>query len=271
MKNALLLLFSFIATLGFGQNNTEDVLYLKSGSVLRGKIIAPKAAETNAAGSTKIELLGGSIFVFAPNEIDSIKRENVLRNKLKEIKHNYFRRDRGFRNMTEFSVIYGVDLKKEEPDPYYYYADNSNQDDFGISLHTVNGYQVWPYLFCGAGMGIDRMVSYKQTFSPFYFRVASEFLKKKVTPYVFCDAGYAVMWQQKDNDYITYQNKGGLYISAGGGLRIYTRSRASVILSACYKRTGSQTTWYYTSYEDAGIYNIKRTYQRLAVNIGVTF
>lgn len=82
--------------------------------------------------------------------------------------------------MTEFSLIYGVDLKNLNPDPYGYY--NNPEDDFGISLHTVNGYQVWPYLYAGLGVGIDRMITYKQTFSPFYVRVASEFLKKKVTP-----------------------------------------------------------------------------------------
>lgn len=262
---ALLILFFAFCLNGLAQANTEDVVYLKNGSVLRGKIITPAAATASA----KIELAGGSIFVFTPNETDSIKRENILKNKLREIKSNYFRRERGFRNMTEFSLIYGVDLKKTEPDPYGYYY-NNQEDDFGISLHTVNGYQVWPYLYAGVGVGIDRMITYKQTFSPFYIRVASEFLKKKVTPYVFIDAGYAVMWQQKDNSYITYKNNGGAYVSAGGGVRIYTRGRASVILSASYKRTSSETRWTYTNYQETS-YFIKRSYQRLAINVGVTF
>ena len=98
-------------------------------------------------------------FVFDETEIDSIKRESTLKNQLKEIKKNYFRRDRGFRNQTEFGIIYGVNLKRDNSDPNYYYYNNP-EDDFGISLHTVNGYQVWPYLFAGAGVGIDRMVSF---------------------------------------------------------------------------------------------------------------
>ena len=263
MKNISILLMMLVSSFAFSQTNIEDVVYLKTGSVIRGKIIEQKNE------TVKVELLGGSLFVFKQVQIDSIKRENTLKYQLKEIKRNYFRRDRGFRNQTEFGIIYGVDLKKNTSDPYYYY--NNPEDDFGISLHTVNGYQVWPYLYVGAGIGIDRLISYKQTFSPFYLRVSTDFLKKKVTPYVFCDIGYSVMWKQKNTDYISYQNKGGLYVSCGGGVRIYTRGRASVMLSASYKRNSSETKWWYTQYDIGTTYDIKRSYQRLSMNVGVTF
>ncbi len=252
-----------VSSFAFAQSNIEDVVYLKSGSVIRGKVLEQKNE------TVKVELLGGSIFVFKQTEVDSIKRENTLKNKLKEINRNYFRRDRGFRNMTEFGIIYGTNLKQDN-EPYYYYY-NNNTDDFGLSLHTVNGYQLWPYLYVGGGVGIDRFISYKQTFSPFYVRVASEFLKKKVTPYVFCDAGYSVMWKKKNDDYYSYENKGGYYVSCGGGIRVYTRSRASVVLSVAYKRNYSQTKWWYTQGGDGSYYEIKRTYQRLVMNVGVTF
>lgn len=260
-----------VSSFAFSQSNIEDVVYLKSGSVIRGKIQPPNPlkGEQSSPAKVRVELLGGSIFVFDETEIDSIKRENTLKNKLKEINRNYFRRDRGFRNQTEFGIICGASLKKTDADLYYYY--NNPEDDFGISLHTVNGYQLWPYLYVGAGIGIDRFVFYKQTFSPFYLRLSSEFLKKKVTPYVFVDAGYSVMWKKKNDEYVSYKNKGGLYISCGGGVRIYTRSRASVVLSVAYKRNQSETTWWYTQWNDGTIYNIKRTYQRLSMNVGVTF
>ena len=151
-----------VALFAFAQSNIEDVVYLKSGSVIRGKIKTPPSplkGEQGGSSKINVELLGGSIFVFDETEIDSIKRESTLKNQLKEIKKNYFRRDRGFRNQTEFGIIYGVNLKRDNSDPNYYYYNNP-EDDFGISLHTVNGYQVWPYLFAGAGVGIDRMVSF---------------------------------------------------------------------------------------------------------------
>lgn len=270
MKQILSTLLILVACLLSAQSNIEDVVYLKNGSVLRGKIPpSPLNGEYENTGKVKIELLGGSVFVFDRAEIDSIKRESTLKRSLKEINRNYFRRDRGFRNITEFGFIYGTDLKKPEDDPYNYY--NNNTDDFGLSLHTVNGYQFWPYLFVGGGVGIDRLINYKQTFSPFYVRVASEFLKKKATPYVYLDAGYSVMWKKKNDVYYSYQNKGGYYVSCGGGVRIYTRSRASVILSVAYKRNYSETKWWYTVGDDGSYYEVKRTYQRMVLNVGITF
>jgi hypothetical protein len=156
--NKFLPLILLVSSFAFAQSNIEDVVYLKSGSVIRGKILEQKNE------TVKVELLGGSLFVFQQAEIDSIKRESTLKNQLKEIRKNYFRRDRGFRNQTEFGIIYGANLKRDNNDPNYYYYNNP-EDDFGISLHSINGYQVWPYLYVAAGVGIDRMISYKQTFS----------------------------------------------------------------------------------------------------------
>ena len=263
MKKIIILFLTLYCIPGFSQIPAmEDVIYLKTGSVLRGKIIEQKT------GVLKIELLGGSVFVFEPNEIDSIKRENTLKRTLNSIKKNYLRRDKGFRNMTELGIIYGVDTKKNNSPSYYY---STPADDFGISLHTVNGYQFWPYLYAGAGVGIERLITYKQTFSPFYLRLSSEFLKRRVTPYVSFDVGYSHLWKQKNDDNYSYQNKGGLYLQCGGGVRIYTASRASVMLGLAYKRNSSETKWWYTQTTDGSYYTIKRTYQRLVVNLGVSF
>lgn len=263
----LLLLF---ATALLAQNGQQDVVYLKNGSVIRGKILPPPNSlkgEPEVA-KVRIELLGGSVFVFEQAEIDSIKKEDLRKAQLARIKKEYYRKDRGYRNMTQMGFIYGVNLKNEEPT--YYYS-NNNQDDFGLSIQTVNGYQFWPYLYVGGGIGIDRFSSYKQTFSPFFVRVASEFLKRKVTPYVFIDGGYAVMWKQKNNDYQTFENKGGAYTSIGGGIRVYTRGRASVILSAAYRMNRSESKWWYTGDASGTYYQTKRTYQRMVVSAGVTF
>ena len=245
----------------FAQSNTEDVIYLKNGGIIRGKI-----TDREPTGKVKVELMGGSVFVFQASEIDSLKKENALKNKLREIGQSYFRKDRGYRNMTELAIFYGVNFKNN-PTNYDYY--NGTQDDIGISLQTINGYQFWPYLFVGAGVGIDRFVTFQQTFSPFFVRVSSEFLKRKVTPYVYLDGGYSVMWRQPTNTDVTYKNEGGAYTSAGGGVRIYTRSRASVILSAGYKMNMSSSTasYNYGSYT----YTTQRTYQRFVMNIGVSF
>ncbi|MFN8287246.1 MAG: hypothetical protein U0V74_10855 [Chitinophagales bacterium] len=260
MKYLPLFLTFLLTTKIYAQSDVQEVVYLKNGSIIKGKITE------QSADKLKIELSGGSLFVFTTAEIDSLKKENVLKEKIKAIKKDYFRRNRGYRNMTELGVIYGPP-QKDNPNIYY----GSSGDDFGLSLHTVNGYQFWPYLYIGGGVGIDRYVNYKQTFSPLYVRLATEFLKMKVTPYVFADGGYSVMWKQKLQEGYSYnKNIGGYYFSAGGGLRIYTRGRASVILSLAYKRHYSESSWAY-AYEGSPAYNINRTYQRAVLSIGVTF
>ncbi|MCW5906566.1 MAG: hypothetical protein KIS94_01820 [Chitinophagales bacterium] len=264
MKYSAIYVLLLTASMAFAQSEIEDVVYLKNGSVIRGKITEQKFGE-----SLKIELLGGSVFVFRESEIDSIKKENIRKAKLNRLKTDYYRKDRGFQNISQVGIIYGVALKNNDNYTDYYY--NNNRDDIGISIHTINGYRFWSYLFVGAGVGIDRFISYRQTFSPFYVRVASEFLKRKVTPFVFVDAGYAVMWKQPSNDYQTFRSKGGAYTSAGGGIRIFTRSRASVMLSAAYRMNMSETKWWYTQWNEGTYYTIKRTYQRMVASVGVTF
>jgi hypothetical protein len=249
-----------LASATFAQNNSEDVLYLKSGGVIRGKIV-----DQLSTGKVKIELPGGSVFVFATAEIDSIRKENALRNSRKEIQRNYYRKDRGFRNMTELAIIYGVNFKNN-PSNYNY----NNGDDIGLSLQTINGYQFWPYLFVGGGIGIDRFITYQQTFSPFFIRLSTEFLKRKVTPYIYTDAGYSVMWKEPVSDGGGYtKNTGGAYFAMGGGVRIYTRSQASVILSAGYKMNMSSST--YNDGYSVDYSSISRVYQRFVMNIGVSF
>lgn len=260
-KTLFVLIMMALSSITFAQSNTEDVLYLKNGSIIRGKIVDQMSPD-----KVRVELMGGSVFVFAKAEIDSMKRENVIKRKQKEIQTNYYRKDRGFRNMTELAIIYGVNFKNNPNGNY-----DNGPDDIGLSLQTINGYQVWPYLFVGGGIGIDRFITYQQTFSPFFLRLSSEFLKRKVTPYIYTDAGYSVMWNQPNQGGEIIQNTGGAYFGAGGGVRIYTRSLASVILSAGYKMNMSNTNYSNEGGYYADAYSISRTYQRFVMNIGVSF
>lgn len=260
-KYILLLTITALALATQAQKTTQDVVYLKNGSILKGNLTSTQPV--------KLEMAGGSLWVFQPEEVDSLGKEKVTQAKLREIRSNYFRRNHGFMNMTEAGMIFSMDFTQPTQNNWGY---QNNTPDIGISVHTVNGYRVWPYLYIGAGMGIDQYFKYNQTFSPFYLRVQSEFLKNKVTPYVFADAGYGHMWHRRSDGYYIYRNKGGIYFNAGAGVRIYTRSRASVIISAAYRRQPSQTnTYFINSWEGAPYYTTTRLYQQLAVNFGVAF
>ncbi len=73
MKYLTLILFVSITTLSFAQNNYQDVVYLKNGSIIRGVII-----EQVPNKSIKIETADGSVFVYQMDEIEKIAKEDKI-------------------------------------------------------------------------------------------------------------------------------------------------------------------------------------------------
>ena len=207
-----------------------------------------------------------AVCAMAQNNKDSLKLQR------KEIWTKYYRKPSGYRGVVEGGLTLGFE-KKEQDNGFY---NTQPQDKIGLSISTAHGYQFWPYLYIAAGGGIDRYMNYRQTFSPLFFRINSEFIKKKVTPFVQLDAGYAFMWKQDVSntgngyDFKYYDNKGGLYIAATTGIRIYTRSQASVVISVGYRRHNSSSVFEY-NYQGSPVYNISRIYQRLVFGLGTTF
>jgi hypothetical protein len=75
MKKYLTLLsFVLIQTVSFGQNNYQDVVYLKNGSIIRGVII-----EQVPNKSIKVETADRNVFVYQMNEIEKLTKENANR------------------------------------------------------------------------------------------------------------------------------------------------------------------------------------------------
>ncbi len=62
--------FALSSIAAAGEKEYEDVIYLKDGSIIRGVIVEEVPGETY-----KIELYGGSVFVFEAAEIDYVSRE----------------------------------------------------------------------------------------------------------------------------------------------------------------------------------------------------
>jgi hypothetical protein len=69
-KITFLICFSFFAIISVGQNNYEEVVYLKNGSVIHGIII-----EQIPNISIKIKTYDGNIFAFKIDEIEKITKE----------------------------------------------------------------------------------------------------------------------------------------------------------------------------------------------------
>ncbi len=69
-KIVVLILFAFIASVSFAQNNFQEVVYLKNGSIIRGVIVEQVPNKT-----ITISTADGNLFVFRIDEIEKITKE----------------------------------------------------------------------------------------------------------------------------------------------------------------------------------------------------
>ena len=76
MKNLLFsFLCMFIAFTAYSQNNLDEVVYLKNGSIIRGTIIEQIPNE-----SLKIQTKDGNVFVYKMSEIEKTTKEAPIKN-----------------------------------------------------------------------------------------------------------------------------------------------------------------------------------------------
>lgn len=134
-KYLALLLFALITSVSFGQSNYQDVVYLKSGSIIRGVII-----EQVPNKSIKIETADRSVFVYQMDEIERITKEQF------DVKRSDFNsnseRRKGF-----IGLSLGVSI------PVGDFADKSNGlAKTGMQLNLIN----FGYLF-SENFGISGM------------------------------------------------------------------------------------------------------------------
>lgn len=258
MKKAIIhiLIFAmFILAHSFshGQNNFEEVVYLKNGSIIKGIII-----EQVPNQSIKIQTKDGNIFVFKYEEIEKITKEFILINKSdKKSKLTEFKKS-GFINITEINYCHGVGRVR-----FGGYTSQNNLYSMGI--RTVNGYQVNEHLALGISIGVDK---YKNTaLLPIGFDVRVSIKKGKVSPQLSANFGYAIGLNG-----VT----GGLAFNPQIGIKTYVSKNVAHILSVGYKLQERETTYFdgYDIYN--GVYTPRLLtesfyFQFLTVSTGFSF
>jgi hypothetical protein len=108
---------------------TEDVLYLKNGSILRGTIIEVEG------GNLKIETYGGNIFAFAQADVAKTEKEIILKDS-KTIKQ------KGYVNFTSMGVLLGSSVD-DKPTPY--------------SVIMEHNYKFNNYFAVGGAIGLESL------------------------------------------------------------------------------------------------------------------
>ncbi len=249
LTNILILLFSLSL---FAQENNEegamfqDVVYLKDGSLFRGKLLEYKPDE-----SLVIETWSGQQIRFKSNRVRKVRQE-LIQPKHTEKVTAYNFREKGWFNNTDLSVNWS--------------ENNWGSLIVGASIANVAGYQFNRLVGAGVGVGFDtyQLVSRNQ-YIPIFAEVRGYFLKKKTTPMYRYQVGYGIGLKDLDQD--LFKSVGGFYSYPAVGFRFGAKSGGNTTLDLGWKVQMSEQ--HYRIWEGTEVR--KMTYQRFTLRCGVQF
>jgi hypothetical protein len=232
-----LILFLTIFTLSTsGSLLAQDVdhVYLKSGSVIRGRII-----EIEPLDHVKIQDLCGNIWYYKINDVEKITSEPFKSGAKNQQVPGF---ESGFVNMTSIGFLAGSSY---------------NAQVAPFSLLMVNGYRTSTGLFAGVGTGIE---FFKTSYMPFFIDLRYDLFGRDVLPYLVAKGGYGVPLSGDREEYNnSFEYSGGALFGVGIGLKIRTRDHFAwdVALLYRYQETSYSETYEYNkqTYEYTDIFN----------------
>lgn len=219
-----------------------DHIYLKSGSVIRGKIL-----EIEPEDHVKIEDLCGNIWYYPIMDVQKITAEPYRNDRDRYRGDLVF--DSGFVNMTSIGFLAGS---------------SSNSQVAPFSLVMVNGYRNFLGIFTGAGIGIEFL---NTNYMPLFLDLRYDLLGRDVVPYLVARGGYSVPLTAVRTEYDTdLAYEGGPLVAAGMGLKIKTRNHFAwdIELMYRYQKTGYSEQYQYNS----RLYDYTDVYNRIEIRLG---
>ncbi len=227
-KKLLLTVMLLLMVCGaMAQNNKQDVVYLKNGSIIRGSII-----EFIPDKYVKIEIIGGNVFVYQIGEIEKCVKEtpiNVNRNETSVPSEEVVGKDtsgikRGYYGVFEMGTGF---------------SGGYMEGPLRTRIHIINGYRINPWIALGMGFGF-RAYPGDDLFMPLFVDIRTNFLNKKTSPYVSLDAGYGFNLDDV--------NRGGPMISPTLGVSVKLKKRFAINLGLSYEWQRSKTSYYLYDY-----------------------
>lgn len=222
-----------LAGLAHGQSQVEDVVYLKSGSILRGEIIK------------RIE--GEAIKIKAAGNVYVVRLEKLKKVKTGKAANTSYVKKEGYTNRT------GIDLLMGGGKP-------------AVRVRMVNGYQFTPTFSAGLGAGF---VLYDDPLNliPLFVDLSYKFLQANITPFVSFKGGYSFSVLPDGNDNIE-SHRGGIMINPAVGIQFELNSSVGLYLNSGYSIEHASFTrmgWIGRSI------TTEITYRRVQFGIGLSF
>lgn len=216
------------------QTETEDVIYLKDGGILRGDILEIRGNEI-----IKIETAGRNVFVVQMSEVDRIIEEPIAVGRYYKIS--------GYINQTGFDLL-------------------SGDDTITPQFYTMNGYRFNPRFAAGIGIGY---IPYRDPLNliPVYLDLSLNLLKANVTSFLFVKAGYAFS-SHADVRVPIENHHGGWLLNPGIGIHFNLRGGFRWYLNAGYNVNNA--SFDEEGFQGGSIEN-ELSYRRVMFGLGFSF
>ncbi len=232
----LLLALSFIVPQSLqAQTEQLDVIYLKNGSIYKGKI-----TEYNPGQNYVIRTTDGVMVRIYISNIDHITTgdtpatEQIRRPEETSPTPSARSYDPSERRPSRRSFVYR--------DKGYFFQGHLMVGGFEAGLHFVNGYKFNRWAYLGLGVGFDAVlfaipgnVDYMGFHFPVFLYYSGDILKRRITPFYAAEIGYA--FHSGKNGLPVFGNSnnahdlGGIMGGFGLGVRFFTRGKAYINLS----------------------------------------
>jgi len=225
------------------QPNSQDAVYLRNGSIIRGKILG-----TVPGKSTTIETVGRNVLVLAECDIERVVLDEPIPGKERS-------------DVKPFGYLALADIG-------FMGGDNNN-----LSMMLTNAWQFKNRISVGAGFGIEK---FGYQVIPVYADIRYNLLKGRITPFIFMQGGYSFPLgsSQEQNNYQETELKGGGMLNPGLGLRLNFNNRNALVFSLGWRYQELHTKWKYTYWyyvQDDQSYEGINFYRRISVRIGFIF
>ncbi len=235
-KYLTLLLFVLTTSLSFSQNNYQDVVYLKNGSIIRGVII-----EQVPNKSIKIETVDRNVFVFQMDEIEKLTKEPYQGKSRSSLNGSGLQL--GYRGIVELGYQIGT-------------------GDYGmdrLKLNIINGFQINPNFSIGFGTGLRYYFDAEAAVIPVFADFRGNFINNMISPYLSLGIGYSF---DATNDFEGL----GFLLNPMVGLSFIVSEKSAINVGLGYEMQKMKV--YYIDYYG---YSSSENSGAICINFGISF
>lgn len=238
----IVMLLLSISIFSYAQNQLQDVVYLKNGSIIRGTVVNMVPNET-----LRIQTLDGSTFVYQMNEVEKITKEqpvNQTRNSFRPFGGNVASFKPGYEGSADLGYTVGTGTW------------SLNRFEF----NTSHGYRFNPYFYLGAGLGFHYYHEADGTLMPLFVDARADLMSGNIVPFVDLRAGYSI---SLSSDEIS---DGGAYLSPSVGVRFFAQKKVNMNVSIGYS---CQWLKVYYGYGYNVLYTESKNFGGVSFKVGV--